>query len=208
MDRRFKKLAAAPSHHATGGVKKLISHEKEGLGRYDKYFLILSAVFQPSQLVRDKRRASSHDSQGAETGEDESVSDFTKAELLVFKTSFARPRFANTYRMEPYKKFMAHLVRKKAEEILKSKLQDYKYTGFTGATMCTNLSENILAAVKDHGFDRYKYIVQIFIVEKTGQSVHISSRWVWDTSRDNWVSVEHETENYVAVALIVAGYYE
>lgn len=68
--------------------------------------------------MKDRRRASSHDSQGVELGEEESVTDFTKAELLVFKASFARPKFANTYRMEPYKKFMDYLVKKKAEEIL------------------------------------------------------------------------------------------
>ncbi|KAJ6664615.1 hypothetical protein lerEdw1_006188 [Lerista edwardsae] len=143
MEKRPKKLAAGPSHHATGGMKKMVSHEKE------------SVLSRPSQLLRDKRRASSHDSQALDLGEEESVTDFTKAELMVFKTSFARPKYANTYRMEPYKKFMAHLVRKKAEDILK-----------------------------------------------------ISSRWVWDIARDNWVSIEHETENFIAVALIVAGYYE
>lgn len=85
---------------------------------YDKRVLILSGFFQPSQFLREKRRVSSHDSQALDAGEEESVVDFTKAELMAFKTSFARPKYANTYRMEPYKKFMAHLVRKKAEDIL------------------------------------------------------------------------------------------
>ncbi|XP_053153542.1 dynein light chain Tctex-type protein 2 isoform X2 [Hemicordylus capensis] len=164
-------------------------------------------VFQMSQVLKERRRTLSHDSQGMD-GDDESVTEFTRTELMAFKPSFARPRYANTYRMEPYRKFQDYVVRKKAEEVLKNKLQDFKYIGFNGAFMCTTLSEDILAAVKDQGFDRYKYIVQIFIVEKTGQSVHIASRWVWDVARDNWVSVQHETENYVALALIVAGYYE
>ncbi|XP_048342894.1 dynein light chain Tctex-type protein 2 [Sphaerodactylus townsendi] len=90
----------------------------------------------------------------------------------------------------------------------KNSLQDYKYDGTTAASKCLVLSEDILTAVKDQDFDRYKYIVQVFMVEKTGQSIHIASRWVWDAARDNWVSALHETENYVSVALIIAGYYE
>ena len=38
--------------------------------------------------------------------------------------------------------------------------------------------------------------------------IQIASRWVWDVARDTWVQAQHETENYVAVALIVACYYE
>ncbi|XP_015270885.1 PREDICTED: tctex1 domain-containing protein 3 [Gekko japonicus] len=153
-----------------------------------------------------KHRTSSHDVY--DLGDEESTMDFTKSEFLAFKASFARPKYANTYRMEPYRPFEAHVIRKKAEEILKNTLQDYKYDGSNAASKCSVLSEDILAAVKDQGFDRYKYIVQVFMVEKSGQSIHIASRWVWDDARDNWVSALHETENYVTVALIIAGYYE
>uniref|UniRef100_A0A8D0GFM5 Tctex1 domain-containing protein 3 n=1 Tax=Sphenodon punctatus TaxID=8508 RepID=A0A8D0GFM5_SPHPU len=71
-----------------------------------------------------------------------------------------------------------------------------------------SLSEEILAAVKDLGFDRYKYVVQVFIVEKTGQSIQIASRWIWDVARDNWVSALHETEYLLSLALIIACYFE
>lgn len=53
-------------------------------------------------------------------------------------------------------------------------LQDYKYDGSNAASKCAFISEDMLAAVKDQGFDRYKYIVQVFMVEKSGQSIHVS----------------------------------
>ncbi|XP_042301095.1 dynein light chain Tctex-type protein 2 isoform X2 [Sceloporus undulatus] len=154
-----------------------------------------------------KHRASSHDVSGSEP-DDDSLTDFTKTDLLAFKSTFAKPKYANTYRMEPYRKFEPHVVKKKVEEILKNKLQDFRYSGPIAASTCTDLTDTILQAVTELGFDRYKYVVQVFLVEKTGQSIHIASRWVWDVARDNWIQGQQETENYVVVALIIACYYE
>ncbi|XP_063148868.1 dynein light chain Tctex-type protein 2 [Candoia aspera] len=193
MDKGKKKLSATPSHVGQVWGRKYSGPEKEPI---------------PRSSQTGRHRASSYEISGADQGDEESVTDFTKNELFAFKGSFARPKYANTYRMEPYRKCEAYIVRKKAEDILKQKLQDFKYLGFKGATTCATLSEDLLAGVKELGFDRYKYIVQVFLVEKTGQSIHIASRWVWDVKRDTWVQAQFETENYVMVALIVASYYE
>ncbi|XP_053238426.1 dynein light chain Tctex-type protein 2 [Podarcis raffonei] len=186
MDKNRKRLSSTPSHHSGASRKH-------------------SELSRPSQIGR--HRASSHEIPGLDP-DDESITDMTRNELLAFKASFARPKYANTYRMEPYRKCEAHVIRKKAEEILKSKLQDFKYAGQNGSTICINLTEDLLAAVKDLNYDRYKYVVQVFLVEKTGQSVNIASRWVWDVARDTWVQAQHETEDFVIIALIIACYYE
>lgn len=36
----------------------------------------------------------------------------------------------------------------------------------------------------------------------------VASRWVWDVQRDTWVSAKCETETFIALALIMACYYE
>ncbi|XP_040484014.1 dynein light chain Tctex-type protein 2 isoform X3 [Ursus maritimus] len=36
----------------------------------------------------------------------------------------------------------------------------------------------------------------------------IASRWIWDVAWDSWVAVKHETETYVALALVFALYCE
>nr|XP_028579795.1 tctex1 domain-containing protein 3 [Podarcis muralis] len=186
MDKHKKRLSSTPSHHSGASRKH-------------------SELSRPSQIGR--HRASSHEIPGFDP-DDESITDITRNELLAFKASFARPKYANTYRMEPYRKCEAHVIRKKAEEILKSKLQDFKYAGQNGSMICISLTEDLLAAVKDLNYDRYKYVVQVFLVEKTGQSLNIASRWVWDVARDTWVQAQHETEDFVIVALIIACYYE
>ncbi|KAJ7342221.1 hypothetical protein JRQ81_009683 [Phrynocephalus forsythii] len=184
-----KKAPVVTPSHPMAGARKYSTFDKEALIRMAKH------------------RASSHDVSGSEP-DDDSTTDFTRNELLAFKSSFARPKYGNTYRMEPYRKCEVHVIRRKVEGILKNKLQDFKYSGSDGCALCTSLAEEILTAVEELGYDRYKYIAQVFIVEKTGQSIHIASRWVWDVARDTWVEARHETENYVVVALIVACYYE
>ncbi|CAM2111528.1 unnamed protein product [Caretta caretta] len=108
-----------------------------------------------AQLLKDRMRNSSHEVHGMEPMDGESFAEFGKSEIFTLKTSMAKIKYANTYRMEPYRKFQAHLVRNKAQLIL---------------TM--------------------------------------SSRWVWDVARDNWVSAKCETESFISLALIMACYYE
>ncbi|NXK44063.1 TC1D3 protein, partial [Chauna torquata] len=120
----------------------------------------------------------------------------------------AKIRYANTYRLESYNKFQDYLVRDKAQAILTNKLQQAKYDAVSSPSLCASISEEILTATKEMDFDRYKYVVSVLIVEKAGQAINVASRWVWDVQRDTWVSAECETETFVALALVMACYYE
>ncbi|XP_042745444.1 dynein light chain Tctex-type protein 2 [Lagopus leucura] len=120
----------------------------------------------------------------------------------------AKIKYLNTYRLEPYNKFQDRLVRDKAQAILMNKLQQAKYDADSSPSLCASLSEEILKATKEMGFDRYKYVVTVLIVEKAGQAINVASRWVWDVQRDTWISAKYETETFIALALITACYYE
>ncbi|XP_010084606.1 PREDICTED: tctex1 domain-containing protein 3 [Pterocles gutturalis] len=117
-------------------------------------------------------------------------------------------RYANTYRLEPHNRFLDYLVRNKAQVILTNKLQEAKYDGVSSPSLCASISEEILKAVKELDFDRYKYVVWVLIVEKAHQAMKVASRWVWDVQRDTWVSAKCETETFIALALVMACYYE
>ncbi|NXP78248.1 TC1D3 protein, partial [Ramphastos sulfuratus] len=116
--------------------------------------------------------------------------------------------YANTYRLESHKKFQDYLVRDKAQVILMNELQQAKYDGVSSPALCASISEEILKAVKELDFDRYKYVVSVLIVEKAGQAMNVASRCVWDAQRDTWVSARCETETFIALALIMACYYD
>ncbi|NWH71211.1 TC1D3 protein, partial [Piaya cayana] len=117
-------------------------------------------------------------------------------------------RYANTYRLEPQNKFRDYLVREKAQAILMNRLQQATYDGASSPSFCASVSEEILKAVRVLGFDRYKYVVSVLIVEKADQAITVASRWIWDDQRDTWVSAKCETETFIALALVIACYSE
>ncbi|NXR55377.1 TC1D3 protein, partial [Hippolais icterina] len=120
----------------------------------------------------------------------------------------ARPRGHNTYRLEPRTKVQDGLVRDKAQAILTSKLQEATYDGASSPFLCASISEEILKAVKELDYDRYKYVVSVLIVEKANQAMIVASRCLWDDQRDTWVSAKCETDTFIALALVMACYYD
>ncbi|NXY86682.1 TC1D3 protein, partial [Alcedo cyanopectus] len=114
----------------------------------------------------------------------------------------------NTYRLESCNKFQDNLVRDKAKAILTNRLQEAKYDGASSPSLCASISEEILQAVKEMNFDRYKYVVSVLIVEKANQAMNVASKWIWDAQRDTWVSAQYETETFIALALVMACYYD
>ncbi|NWV12889.1 TC1D3 protein, partial [Ptilonorhynchus violaceus] len=120
----------------------------------------------------------------------------------------AKPRCRNTYRLEPRNKVQDGLLRDKAQAILTSKLQQATYDGASSPYLCASISEEILKAVKEFDFDRYKYVVTVLIVEKADQAMIVASRCLWDVQRDTWVSAKCETDTFIALALVMACYYD
>ena len=72
-------------------------------------------LFQYAQILRERLRESFHDVQYVEPPFDDSIADIGKE----WKSALAKLKFANSYRMEPLKKFQAHSVETKIQQILK-----------------------------------------------------------------------------------------
>ncbi|XP_029801233.1 tctex1 domain-containing protein 3 isoform X2 [Suricata suricatta] len=109
---------------------------------------------------------------------------------------------------EPLKKFQAHSVETKVQQILSENLKDAKYDDKVFSHLSLELADRILSAVKEFGYHRYKFITKVLFIQKTGQAINVASRWIWDVAWDSWVAAKHETETYVALALVFALYRE
>ncbi|XP_014721236.2 dynein light chain Tctex-type protein 2 [Equus asinus] len=157
-----------------------------------------------AQILRERLRESFHDVQYVEPPFDDSIADLGKE----WKSALAKLKFANSYRMEPLKKFQAHSVETKVQQILKESLEDVKYDDKVFSHLSLELADRILLAVKEFGYHRYKFIIKVLFIQKTGQAINIASRWIWDVAWDSWVAAKHETEAYVALALVFALYCE
>nr|XP_014349476.1 PREDICTED: tctex1 domain-containing protein 3 [Latimeria chalumnae] len=139
---------------------------------------------------------------------DEPEDFIPESSSLAWKTSVAKVKFANTYRMEPKKSFQSYVVKKKASQILEEKLEKIKYNADTCRQFTLSLAEEIIASIKECGFDRYKFIVKVFIVEKKSQGIKIVSRGLWDTSKDEWTAITFENPSLFATAVIFSVYFE
>ncbi|VCW77983.1 unnamed protein product [Gulo gulo] len=153
-----------------------------------------------TQILKERLRDSIHDVQYVEPPFDDSIADLGKE----WKSALAKLKFANSYRMEPLKKFQAHSVETKVQQILTENLKDVKYDDKVFSRLSLDLADRILSAVKEFGYHRYKFIIKVLFIQKTGQAIHIASRWIWDVAWDSWVAAKHETETYVALALVFA----
>ncbi|XP_044532181.1 dynein light chain Tctex-type protein 2 [Gracilinanus agilis] len=158
-----------------------------------------------AQILRERLRESVHDVLYVEPPFDDAIADIGKDQ---WKAMAGKVKYANTYRMEPLQKFQAQKVQRKVQQILTDKLQKIKYNEETFSSLSIELADQILAAVKEFPFTRYKYIVKIILIQKTGQSINVSSRWIWDVAWDTWLEAIHEAESYVALALVYALYCE
>ncbi|EDL99836.1 t-complex-associated testis expressed 3 (predicted), partial [Rattus norvegicus] len=74
--------------------------------------------------------------------------------------------------MEPLKKFQAHSVETKIQQILKASLKDVKYDDKAFSHLSLELADRILAAVKEFAFHRYKFIIKVLFIQKTGQAIN------------------------------------
>ncbi|XP_023567773.1 tctex1 domain-containing protein 3 [Octodon degus] len=157
-----------------------------------------------AQILKERLRESIHDVQYVEPPLDDSIADIGKE----WKSALSKLKFANSYRMEPLKKFQAHTVETKVQQILKESLKDVKYDDRGLSHLSLQLADQILLAVKEFGYQRYKFIIKILFIQKTGQAINVASRWIWDVAWDSWVEAKHETESYVALALVFAVYCE
>ncbi|XP_006882904.1 PREDICTED: tctex1 domain-containing protein 3, partial [Elephantulus edwardii] len=157
-----------------------------------------------AQILKERLRDSIHDVQYVEPPFDDSIADIGKD----WKSALVKLKFGNSYRMEPLKKFQAHTVEIKVQQILTEGLKDVKYDQNVFSHLSLELADRILFAVKEFGYHRYKFIVKILFIQKAGQAITVASRGIWDVAWDSWVEAKHETESYVALALVYALYCE
>merc|ERR1712244_210638 len=116
----------------------------------------------------------------------------------------------NTYRMEPQKKFKAHLAEKQIDIVFKENLNDdIKYDDAENIKkLSQKISSEIKEKIKELDIPRYKIVVQTFIGELKGQSVIIGSRWLWNADTDNYTSVQWKNDYIYVTSMAFATYLE
>ncbi|CAN0330261.1 unnamed protein product [Lampetra planeri] len=111
-----------------------------------------------------------------------------------------------SYQLESFRRFREDPVTSRIDSILTNKLAHVEYDSEVCRSLTVTLTDDILAMVKQFEFDRYKFIVNMFIGEKKKHDVLIVSQGLWDIERDGWASASFENYSIYSTASVYAFY--
>lgn len=108
----------------------------------------------------------------------------------------------------PGSKFMKPQVEKVVEQIISQKIGTKRYDYQEALQTSKDLSNDIQDAVKHLGYERYKLVVQTFVVEACQQGMRISSRCLWDPEVDNYAEYTYSNGHMHVTAIVFGLYWE
>jgi hypothetical protein len=92
------------------------------------------------------------------------------------------------------------------QRCLHEQFKDGKYDGDKAGEWSKTLSDTIKNKLKDLGYDRYKYVVQVVIGERREQGIRAGTRCFWDTNTDNMASESFVNDHLFCVATAFSVY--
>ena len=125
-----------------------------------------------------------------------------------FKAKFHKVFYENTYKMEPDSRFDAQKAEVVIHEVLTENFSKAVYDPKGMGNLAKHVSTIIKDRMKTLGFERFKFVCNVTIGENDNQGIKISSRYLWDAKRDNWVSATFSNKNFFVVATVFALYFE
>ncbi|XP_031837254.1 dynein light chain Tctex-type 5 [Nomia melanderi] len=117
-------------------------------------------------------------------------------------------KYLNTYRLEAHNPFKIDPVDRIVETTMINKLEDISYDATTCPQVCKSVAADIKEKIRKLNFDRYKIVVNVTIIEKTGQSIQSSVGFLWDSEKDNYSTFSYEARTFHAYCCVFGIYYE
>jgi len=95
---------------------------------------------------------------------------------------------SNTYIIRPnfQHKFRPVAAKELIHQVLTEYLHGKDYRGEECADWCKEISYQIKNKLKELGYERYKFAVQVVIGEQKGEGVKMACRCFWDSDTDNY----------------------
>ncbi|XP_028404781.1 tctex1 domain-containing protein 1-B-like [Dendronephthya gigantea] len=119
-----------------------------------------------------------------------------------------RPRLANTYQMEPERKFKPTEIQKLVYNVLEERLEDTSYDPDKCRFLVVSLANEIRHRVKQMGFARYKIVCTVDMGSIAEQGLRVASRCLWDKVQDSLGTATYKNESLFAVGTVFGVYHE
>lgn len=116
---------------------------------------------------------------------------------------------SNTYIIRPnfQHKFRPAIVKECIHQVLMEQLGDKTYDAEEIMDWSKTISDTIKNKLKDMGYDRYKFIVQVAIGEQRGEGVKMGCRCFWDSDTDNFAQDIFMNDSIFCVAAAFGVFY-
>ncbi|XP_013402480.1 tctex1 domain-containing protein 2-like isoform X1 [Lingula anatina] len=115
----------------------------------------------------------------------------------------------NTYIIRPnfQHKFRPVIVKECIHGVLNEQLAGKSYDAEEVTSLTKLISDDIRNKIKDMGYDRYKFIVQVVIGEQRGEGVKMGCRCLWDSDTDNYAQDIFMNDSLFCVAAVFGVFY-
>ena len=131
-----------------------------------------------------------------------------KSSFLDPASTAFRPRLANTYQMEPERKFKPTEIQKLVYDVLEERLEDMSYEPEKCRYLVVSLANEIRHRVKQMGFARYKIVCTVDMGSIAEQGLRVASRCLWDKVQDSLGTATFKNESLFAVGTVFGVYHE
>ncbi|XP_041847455.1 dynein light chain Tctex-type 5 [Melanotaenia boesemani] len=150
----------------------------------------------------------SHGTRGKETVKTKDTVSYTE-DLGQHEDATQRTvTLENTYQLGPNKPFPVTAASDILKDVLTNHLQEENYEVQRARELTLTLCAIIRSRVKELMVPRYKIVVLIHIGQLNGQSMQVSSRFLWDASNDTFASYSFKNRSLFCVAIVYAVYFE
>lgn len=115
--------------------------------------------------------------------------------------------YENSYQL-PTGQVPISKIKSIAEQILEKKFKDQKYDQKALGNKIKEATDEISRSLKDKegGKEilsrRYKYMVQVNLIENIGQAIFTGSMCLWDPEHDNYVTATYEQPSFTVICVI------
>lgn len=119
-------------------------------------------------------------------------------------------KYLNQHLMKPRPgtKFMKADIEKMIEKVCQDKVGSRPYVFDEVQPLIKDLCAEIQQRVLAQGYDRYKLVSQITIMEAANQGIRIASRCLWDPEVDNYAEFTYSTPHMHVNVLVFGLYWE
>ncbi|CAL1532439.1 unnamed protein product [Lymnaea stagnalis] len=115
----------------------------------------------------------------------------------------------NTYQLSPKNTFQSSHAQKVAQVVVNRWIhKDTRYDKVWAKTTAKGVAGEIEIQMKQLEYDRYKFVVQVFIGQKNRQGVKCCSRFLSSADTDSFSEYRFENETLWCVVLVFALYFE